>query len=73
MFKRIRAAYDQLKTPDKRLAADMHLLQALPALPQRPALELDLSVHPQDVLILAQVGTDLTRQDFSADFREVRL
>ena len=73
MFKKIRAAYDQLKTPDKRFVADMYLLEELPALPERPVLELDLSVHPDDVLTLARFGTDLTRQDFSADFREMSL
>jgi curved DNA-binding protein CbpA len=72
-FKRIRASYDKLKSPDKRLEADMQLLEDLPALTALPAPELDLSIAAEDVLTVAKAGTDLTRRDFSADFRDVRL
>ena len=72
-FKRIRASYDKLKSPDKRLEADMQLLEDLPALPTLPAPELDLSIAVEDVLVVAKAGTDLARHNFSADFRDVRL
>lgn len=71
-FKRIRAAYDQLKTPEKRIEADMRLLEEWPARAVA-APELDLSVHLQDVLTLFKAGTDLTHADFREAFREVRL
>jgi curved DNA-binding protein CbpA len=73
-FKRIRAAYDQLKSPEKRIEADMHLLEEWPASARaaRPP-EFDLSIHPEDVLALLKANTDLTRTNFRQDFREVRL
>jgi hypothetical protein len=73
-FKRIRAAYDQLKLPEKRIEADMCLLEDWPA-PTRAARlpEFDLAIHPEDVLALLKVNTDLTRTNFRQDFREVRL
>jgi curved DNA-binding protein CbpA len=71
-FKRIRAAYDQLKTPEKRIEADMRLLEEWPARGAR-APELDLSVHPEDVLTIFKAETDLERANLRQDFREVRL
>ncbi len=73
MFKRIRAAYDKLKSPDKRLEAEMRLLEELPPLVLSPLPQLDLAIHAEDVLILAKSGTDLTRSDFGTDFRDIRL
>jgi curved DNA-binding protein CbpA len=72
-FKRIRAAYDQLKAPDKRLEADMRLLEDLPPIAMPSLPQLDLSIHAEDVLTLAKARTDLVRRDFSADFRDVHL
>jgi curved DNA-binding protein CbpA len=78
-FKRIRAAYDQLKTPEKRVEADMRLLEDWPpakaGAPTRAARlpELDLTLHAEDVLSLLKANTDLTRTNFREDFREVRL
>jgi curved DNA-binding protein CbpA len=71
-FKRIRAAYDQLKTPEKRVEADMHLLEEWPARAVRTP-GLDLAIHAQDVLTLFKAGTELERVDVRQDFREVRL
>ncbi len=78
-FKRIRAAYDQLKTPEKRVEADMRLLEdfapAKAGASARAARlpKLDLTLHAEDVLSLFKANTDLTRTNFREDFREVRL
>lgn len=72
-FKRIRAAYDQLKTPEKRVEADMRLLEDLPPTKAVRLPELDLTIHAEDILNLLKVNTDLTRSHFREDFREVRL
>ncbi len=71
-FKRIRAAYDQLKTPEKRIEADMRLLEEWPARAVR-APELDLSIHPQDALTIFKAETEFERANMRQDFREVRL
>jgi curved DNA-binding protein CbpA len=71
-FKRIRAAYDQLKTPEKRIEADMRLLEEWPARAVRVP-DLDLSIHLEDVLTIFKAETDLERANLRQDFREVRL
>ena len=72
-FKRIRAAYDQLKTSEKRIEADMRVLEDLPPARAVRLPDLDLTIHAEDVLSLLKTNTDLTRTNFRADFREVRL
>lgn len=72
-FKRIRAAYDQLKTPEKRVEADMRLLEDLPPVKTVRLPELDLTIHAEDILNLLKLNTDLVRTNFREDFREVRL
>jgi curved DNA-binding protein CbpA len=72
-FKRIRAAYDQLKTPEKRVEADMRVLEDLPPTKAVRLPELDLTIHAEDVLSLFRANTDLTRANFREDFREVHL
>lgn len=73
-FKRIRGAYDHLRTPEARLETDMVLLQAWPAPARlRRMGSLDLSVHREDILAAARAFTDLERTDFREDFRKVRL
>lgn len=52
-FKRIRAAYEKLRTPERRAQADMFLLQPPPPTPNRRMPSFDLSVHREDVLELA--------------------
>ncbi|MCL5995728.1 MAG: DnaJ domain-containing protein [Chloroflexi bacterium] len=73
-FKRIRAAYDQLRTPEKRIDTDMKLLEDWPA-PVRPVVvpQVDLSIHEQSVLDLLKACTDLAQRNSHNDFREVRL
>jgi curved DNA-binding protein CbpA len=72
-FKRIRAAYDQLKTPEKRIEADMRVLEDFPPARAVRLPDLDLTIHAEDVLSLLKTNTDLTRTNFRDDFREVRL
>ncbi len=70
-FKRIRAAYDRLKTPEKKLETDMTRLESWP----EPALSLpgplDFSVSPADVIRAARALSDLSRTDWREDFHEV--
>ncbi len=70
-FKVIRAAYERLRTAQDRAVADLFLLQPPPPWsPKKRAPRLDLSFHPQDVLVAAKAFSDLGRDDFQADFRE---
>ena len=75
-FKRVRAAYEQLRDPDRRLETDLLRLQAWP----EPSLDglfedapLDLSVDPADVIRAARALSDLGRHDFREDTREVSM
>jgi len=53
-FKRIRAAYEKLRTPERRAQTDMFLLQSPPAMPRRRLPTFDVSVHREDILALAR-------------------
>lgn len=75
-FKRIRAAYERLRTPEKRLETDMLRLAKWP----EPALEslaagseLRRTLDLTDVLLAAHALSDLGRRDFREDRREVKL
>ncbi len=73
-FKRIRAAYERLREPERRLEADMRLLTPWPAAARRRRQpQLDLTVHNEDVLAAARALTDLERTDWQAHFRKVQL
>lgn len=72
-FKRIRAAYDRLKTPEQKLETDMLRLEPWPEPELLPPAPLDLSVSPADVIHAARALSDLTRTDWREDFHEVRL
>ena len=73
-FKRIRAAYERLREPERRLEADMRLLTPWPvATRRRRQPQLDLTVHNEDVLAAARALTDLERTDWQAHFRKVQL
>ena len=74
-FKRIRAAYDALKAPEKRLQVDMVRPQVWP----EPALEseaqtaVSLQVERADIIGAARAQTDLERTDWRSDLREIKL
>ncbi|MCW3053392.1 MAG: heat shock protein DnaJ domain protein [Chthonomonadales bacterium] len=72
-FKQIRAAYEQLKTPERRLEAEMLRFEAWtePVLTAPPAVA--LKVDPADVLRAARACSDLARNDWREDWREVKL
>jgi curved DNA-binding protein CbpA len=72
-FKQIRAAYDRLKTPEKKFENDMLQLEPWPEPPLEPPGPLDVSVSPADVFQAARALSDLARSDWREDFREVKL
>lgn len=73
-FKRIRAAYEQLRDSERRLEADMLLFNPwpAPARTRRPP-KLDLTLHHEDVLRAARALTDLERRDWREHFKKVEL
>ena len=73
-FKRIRAAYERLRDPQRRAETDMLLLQdwAAPARKRREP-GLDLTLHREDVLAAARTLTDLERRDWREHLAKVRL
>jgi len=74
MFKRIRAAYEQLKNPERRAETDMLLLQPwIPPQRKRRPPQLDLRLHPEDVIAAARSMTDLERTDWREFDRPVEL
>jgi curved DNA-binding protein CbpA len=77
-FKRIRAAYERLRTPEKRLETDMLRLAVWP----EPSLESEWltvgeaptrGVDFADVIRAARALSDLGRRDFREDEQEVKL
>jgi curved DNA-binding protein CbpA len=72
-FKQIRAAYDQLKTPEKRFESDMLRLEPWPEPDLPPSGPLDYSVSPADVIYAARALSDLARTDWREDDREVKV
>ncbi len=81
-FKRIRAAYEQLRDPVKRLETDMLRLQVWsePSLKEildnaeiDPARTPSVSIDPADVIRAARAMSDLGRHDFREDYREVNV
>ena len=73
-FKAIRAAYERINTPAKRVETDMQLLRVYPVPARWPAPpDLDLGVHREDVIALARATNDVERTDFREDFRKVKV
>jgi curved DNA-binding protein CbpA len=74
MFKRIRAAYDSLRTPEAKAATDLFLIHPpTPYEPYKRPPAFDLDFHPEDWLKLAQAYSDLERTDFRMDYRDIAL
>jgi curved DNA-binding protein CbpA len=76
-FKRIRAAYEQLRDPKQRQQTDLLRVQTWPE-PNLADLfntrsEIELVLDPADVMRAARAVSDLGRTDFREDYREVRL
>lgn len=73
-FKRIRAAYERLRDPQKRAETDMLLLQEWqpPTRKRRPP-QLEPSVVEQDIITAARALTDLERTDWRDQYQPVDL
>lgn len=66
-FRRIRAAYEQLRDPESRARLSLFLLQPPPPLPPRRRVAYDLDVHVEDLLTLAM---EQARRPMEQDFCE---
>ena len=73
VFKQIRAAYDQLKTPEKRFETDMLRFETWPEPVLEPPAPVEFQLDPADVIRAARACSDLARNDWREDFREVKL
>ena len=74
MFKRIRAAYEQVRDAERRLETDMRLLESWPATGRKRRIpKLDLTLHREDVLAAARAATDLERRDWREPLVPVEL
>lgn len=64
-FQQIRAAYEQLRTPESRARVDLFLVQPPPELPKRRRPSYDLNVHLEDLyLMTAEMVATPMQQDF---------
>lgn len=71
-FKRVRAAYEQLRDPQQRVAATMQLLRPWQSgTRQRRSPRPDMQVHAADVLMAATLLSDLGRTDWREHYRKV--
>lgn len=69
-FKRIRAAYDRLRTPEKRRDTDLLLPQ--PWQPYAPSeVPLVDTSWERDLITAMEAFTELYRRDYREDYREV--
>lgn len=74
IFKRVRAAYDALRTPEAKAATDLFLIHPPRAYePYKRPPSFDLEFHESDWWRLAEAHSDLGRVDFRNDFRKVKL
>jgi curved DNA-binding protein CbpA len=71
-FQEIRAAYEQLRSPEARSQTDLFLLQPPPDLPRRRLPKLDQSLHPEDIITLA-LELGLADLSLHKDFHEPAL
>ena len=72
-FKRIRAAYEKLRTAKIKAETDLALVHPpSPWEPRKRKGKLDLDFDPADIWLLIQMHGDLGRTDFD-DFRAVQL
>jgi curved DNA-binding protein CbpA len=65
-FQQIRAAYEQLRTPQKRALVDLFLLQPPPDLPNRRRPSYDLAVHIEDLMLMT---VELVATPMEKDFQ----
>jgi curved DNA-binding protein CbpA len=72
-FKQIRAAYERLRTPEKKFETDMLRLEPWPEPELLTPAPLDFSVSPADVISAARALSELARTDWREDDREVKV
>lgn len=73
-FKRIRAAYEKLRTADVKAETDLFLFQPpTPWEPRKRRRKLELDFDPADIQRYLQSFGDLGRDDFQEDYRPIRL
>ncbi len=73
-FKRVRAAYERVRDPERRVEADLLLLVPWPEPSRkRRAPRPDLTLHHEDVLAAAWALGDLDRTDWREHFGKVSL
>lgn len=73
-FKKIRAAYEQLRHPETKKETDLFLFQPpgqWEPRKRRPRLLLELTAS--DLLAYLETQTDLRRNDFPEDYRPIQL
>src|SRR5215470_1227198 len=74
LFKRIRAAYERLRDPDRRAETEMLLLEPWPeSTRKRRQPKLDLKLHAEDVIAAARALTDLERSDWREHYSKIKL
>ena len=73
-FKRIRAAYERLRDPQRRVETDMLILRTWPEpARKRRVPTMDLTLHREDIVEAARASTDLARTDWREHFENVKL
>lgn len=73
-FKRIRAAYEKLRTGQAKAETDLFLVQPPEAWePRKRQGKLELGFDPADIWLLLRWHGDLGRTDFEDDLRAVRV
>ena len=71
-FKEIRAAYEVLRSPEKRAETDLFLLQAPSTPPKHQAMNLELDIKDEDMIALAfELGN--INLSWSKEFEEPKL
>ncbi len=73
-FKTIRAAYEKLRNPDAKSETDLFLFRA-PSLwtARKRKKKLQLDFNPADLMADLLRNSDVMRDDFQDDFRQVRV
>src|SRR5689334_15450426 len=74
MFKRIRAAYEHLRDPERRIETDMQLLDTWPEpAGKRRAPQFNLKLQREDVIDATRALTDLERTDWREQYVKIKL
>jgi curved DNA-binding protein CbpA len=74
MFKRIRAAYERIRDPERRSESDMLLLNAWPEPSRkRRAPQFNPKLQRADVIDAARALTDLERTDWREQYGKIKL